>query len=174
MCVCVCVCVCVTRKVEYSFSVSLLLKSYRAVVCQNSSVHVWRISYIWGWGSHYLNTTPRARIVWAELWRCVRGVIEYGHYPTKVWSSPRVCSIQSAMILSAPHILRALRWVPPAIVILGSPPTYLTVWTAIRAVTLPFSDSIYRRLEEQLYSSYQACVGFFYETWSGVEVRQSL
>ncbi len=74
------------------------------------------------------------------------------------------------MILSVPHVLRALRWVPPAIVLLGTPPTYLTAWAAIRVVTLPFPEWVYQRLEEQLYSFYQAFVGFFYEGWSGVEV----
>ncbi len=74
------------------------------------------------------------------------------------------------MILSAPHILRSLRWVPPAAVLLSAPPTYMTAWTAIRAVTLPFPDWVYRYLEERLYGAYQALVGFFYETWSGVEV----
>lgn len=74
------------------------------------------------------------------------------------------------MILSAPHLLLSLRWVPPAVSILGTSPLFLAEWAAIRVLTLPFPRWLYVRLDTYLYSSYQAMVGFFYETWSGVEV----
>lgn len=78
------------------------------------------------------------------------------------------------MILTAPHVIRALRWIPPGVAILGSSCTFLNFWAAIRALTLPLPGWVYRRLDEMLYSNYQAMVGFWYETWSGVEVHQKI
>lgn len=75
------------------------------------------------------------------------------------------------MILTAPHLIRALRWIPPGVTILGGSCSFLNLWTAIRALTWPLPEWVYFRLEEMLYSNYQAMVGFWYETWSGVEVR---
>jgi hypothetical protein len=74
------------------------------------------------------------------------------------------------MILTAPHLIRALRWIPPGVTIVGTSCTFINFWVAIRALTLPLPGWVYRRLEEMLYSNYQAMVGFWYETWSGVEV----
>ena len=79
----------------------------------------------------------------------------------------------SEMILTAPHLIRALRWIPPGVTILGGSCTFLNLWTAIRALTFPLPGWFYARLEEMLYGNYQAMVGFWYETWSGVEVRNS-
>ena len=76
------------------------------------------------------------------------------------------------MILTAPHLIRALRWIPPGVTILGTSCTFLNFWAAMRALTLPLPGWVYSRLEEMLYSNYQAMVGFWYETWSGVEVRR--
>ena len=75
------------------------------------------------------------------------------------------------MILTVPHLIRALRWIPPGVTILGTSCTFLNFWAAIRALTLPLPGWVYSRLEEMLYSNYQAMVGFWYETWSGVEVH---
>ncbi len=74
------------------------------------------------------------------------------------------------MIVAAPHILLSLRWVPPGVAILGSAPIFLAHWTAIKILTFPLPYRFYRRLDEYLYGKYQAMVGFYYETWSGVEV----
>lgn len=73
------------------------------------------------------------------------------------------------MIVAAPHILLSLRWVPPGVAILGSAPIFLAHWTAIKILTFPLPYRFYRRLDEYLYGKYQAMVGFYYETWSGVE-----
>ena len=77
------------------------------------------------------------------------------------------------MAVSAPHLLLSLRWVPPAAVILGTAPLYLGQWTAIKLLTLPLPHHVYYRLDEFLYGCYQTMVGFYYETWSGVEVTKS-
>ena len=76
------------------------------------------------------------------------------------------------MILTAPHLIRTIRWIPPAVAILGSSCSFLNFWAAIRALTWPLPEWIYARLEEMIYSNYQAMVGFWYETWSGVEVKK--
>ena len=74
------------------------------------------------------------------------------------------------MIFSAPYILLAFRWLPPSVAIFGTTATYMTILAAIRTVTWPFPERVYRRAEEKLCGSYQALIGFFFETWSGVEV----
>ena len=73
-------------------------------------------------------------------------------------------------MLSVPHILLALRWVPPSFAIIGSSATYMTMMALLRGASWPFPERVYRKIEERLYSAYQALVGFFFETWSGVEV----
>ena len=80
-------------------------------------------------------------------------------------SGPRV-----EMLFSAPHVLLALRWVPPTFAIVGSSATYITIWAVLRGARWPLSERVYRRLDEMLYSAYQALIGFLFETWSGVEV----
>ena len=73
-------------------------------------------------------------------------------------------------MISAPHLLLSVRWVPPAVAILGQAPLFLGKWTVVRLISLPFPRPVYRWLDQNLYGSYQAMVGFFYELWSGVEV----
>ncbi len=75
------------------------------------------------------------------------------------------------MILTASHLLRELRWVPPAVIIIGSMVPFLNQWVIIRVLTLPLPTRVYQRLEERLYSNYGSVIGFFYEIWSGVEVQ---
>lgn len=75
------------------------------------------------------------------------------------------------MILHAPHVLRALRWIPPTAVLVGSTASYLTALALLWVVSAPLSKDLYARGERVVYSSYIALLGFFYETWSGVEVR---
>ena len=74
------------------------------------------------------------------------------------------------MLFSAPHVLLAFRWVPPTFAIVGSSATYITIWAVLRGARWPLTERVYQRLEEKLYSAYQALIGFLFETWSGVEV----
>lgn len=76
----------------------------------------------------------------------------------------------ASMSLWAPHLLLASRWVVPTIALTGSTPAYLTALAAVRLLTLPLPAAYYWRGEQAVYSTYQAMVGFFFETWSGVEV----
>ena len=74
------------------------------------------------------------------------------------------------MILHAPHLVLSLRWIPPCAVIIGCSPLYLVKWSAVKLLTFPLPRRAFVWLEDLLLSNYSALVGFFYETWSGVEV----
>ena len=87
---------------------------------------------------------------------------------SSIRNDPRV---DSEMLFSAPHVFLALRWVPPIFAIVGSSATYITIWAVLRGARWPLTERVYQRLEEKLYSAYQALIGFLFETWSGVEVR---
>ncbi len=78
------------------------------------------------------------------------------------------------MIFHLPHLVLSLRWIPPCAVLIGYSPLYLSKWALLRIVSLPLPRRIYTWLEETLCSNYQAMMGFYYETWSGVEVRPSV
>ena len=92
-------------------------------------------------------------------------LLSYAEKQVKYTGGPRV-----EMLFSAPHVLLALRWVPPTFAIVGSSATYITIWAVLRGARWPLSERVYRRLDEMLYSAYQALTGFLFETWSGVEV----
>ena len=53
---------------------------------------------------------------------------------------------------------------------MGSTATYMTAWALLQCASLVLPARAASRLERRLYSSYQAMVGFWFETWSGVEV----
>lgn len=74
------------------------------------------------------------------------------------------------MIFSGPVLVRWLRWVPPAFVIMGSTTTYMTGMGLLAVAGLVLSARASSRLEMALYSSYQRMIGFWFETWSCVEV----
>lgn len=75
------------------------------------------------------------------------------------------------MSLWAPHLLVVARCVVPTTVLVGTTATYLTALAAIRVLTLPLPREYYWRGEQAIYSVFQSVVGFFFATWSGVEVR---
>ena len=96
--------------------------------------------------------------------------VEVGlRFPSTTYYVPS-CGCASDAMFSAPFVLLSLRCVPPAVVLLGSSVTYVTAWTALRCASLVLSARAASRLEVRLYSWYQAMVGFWFETWSGVEV----
>ena len=74
------------------------------------------------------------------------------------------------MIFSGPFLFHALRWVLPAMCIIGTTATYMNAMALLQCAALVFPERAAKRLEMSLYSSYQCMVGFWYETWSGVEV----
>ena len=74
------------------------------------------------------------------------------------------------MIFSGPFIVQALRWVPPAFVIMGTTSTYMNGMALLQVVSLLLPSRTAARLEMGLYSSYQRMIGFWFETWSNVEV----
>ena len=74
------------------------------------------------------------------------------------------------MIFSGPFLVQMLRWIPPATVIIGTSATYMNVMALLNCLALILPARTSSRLETYLYSSYQRMVGFWFETWSGVEV----
>lgn len=74
------------------------------------------------------------------------------------------------MIFSGPFLVQALRWVPPAFVIMGSTATYMNGMALLQVASLLLPARTTARLELGLYSCYQRMVGFWFETWSNVEV----
>ena len=77
------------------------------------------------------------------------------------------------MIFSGPFLAQSLRWIPPAAVITGAAATYVNVMGFLQCLALVLPARAFSRLERGLYSSYQRMVGFWFETWSGVEVKTS-
>ena len=84
---------------------------------------------------------------------------------------PTIHSVEAiAMILSGPFLVHAVRWVPPAVCLLGTTATYMNAMALLQCAALLLPARVASRLEVGLYSCYQRMVGFWYETWSGVEV----
>ena len=74
------------------------------------------------------------------------------------------------MIFHAPFLLLSLRCVIPSVMILGSATSLWIFVTAAKLLSLPFRRSVYHRLDQRVTSSIISVVGYFFETWSGVEV----
>ena len=75
------------------------------------------------------------------------------------------------MIFHAPFLILSLRCVVPSIMIMGSATNFWILATAAKLFTLPFGKNAYQRLDRRLVSSMIGLVGYFFETWSGVEVE---
>ena len=67
--------------------------------------------------------------------------------------------------------LQSLKWILPAWMMLGSSPTFVSMWWAWRIVSSPLSTHVYERGDEALYNLYQKLILFFYENYTGLEVR---
>ena len=66
--------------------------------------------------------------------------------------------------------LQALKWILPAVFMLGSAPTYLLIWCGWRTFTVILPTNVYIKGDDFLYSLYQKLVLFFFENYTGVEV----
>lgn len=73
-------------------------------------------------------------------------------------------------MLSTPYLLLYLRCLPPAVCLMGTTATYMSSWALLQCAALVLPKRTADKLETALYSSYQAMVGFWFETWSGAEV----
>jgi len=59
----------------------------------------------------------------------------------------------------------------PVLCLFGSAPTFFIFWFFLRLITaIFFSEQIYRRFDDILYSLYQQFVLFFFENWVNVKV----
>lgn len=72
------------------------------------------------------------------------------------------------------EFLSLVRSILPFICLLGSAPTFFIFWLPLRLSSLIFfSQRIYRRYDDFLYSMYQRTVLFFFEHWTKTKVRSS-
>ena len=74
------------------------------------------------------------------------------------------------MIFHAPHLLLSVRWLVPAIGIFGNTTNQCMAIILYRLLTLPFSPNFIWKYHRALSSQYMSLIGFFYESWSGVQV----
>ncbi|XP_048762547.1 1-acyl-sn-glycerol-3-phosphate acyltransferase epsilon-like [Ostrea edulis] len=67
--------------------------------------------------------------------------------------------------------MQFLRWLFPATALLSAAPIHITVWAAIRFLTLPFPRRVYRSADDLLYATYQRYVLFFMHCYTGAEIH---
>ncbi|XP_060602438.1 1-acyl-sn-glycerol-3-phosphate acyltransferase epsilon-like [Ruditapes philippinarum] len=65
----------------------------------------------------------------------------------------------------------SLRWSLPTAIMIGSSPTFITLWGAMRILTLCLPRRIYTSADDCLYSLYQKLILFFFHTYTGAEVQ---
>ena len=75
------------------------------------------------------------------------------------------------MLLSLVLHMHSVRCVLPAAVLLGTAPTYVLVWGAWRLLSALLPSRFYQAVDDRLYCVYQSMVLFFFENYTGVQVR---
>lgn len=75
------------------------------------------------------------------------------------------------MLLSLVLHMYSMRCVLPAAVLLGTAPTYVLVWGAWRLLSAFLPSRFYQAVDDRLYCIYQNMVLFFFENYTGVQVR---
>lgn len=75
------------------------------------------------------------------------------------------------MLLSLVLHTYSMRYLLPGVVLLGSAPTYLLAWTLWRLLSALLPARLYQRVDDRLYCVYQNMVLFFFENYTGVQVR---
>ena len=74
------------------------------------------------------------------------------------------------MLLSALVHVHSLRWVIPAAIMLGSSPTYITIWSGWRMLSSLLPQRFYIYGDDRLYSLYQRLILYFFHTYTTTEV----
>ncbi|XP_045158698.2 1-acyl-sn-glycerol-3-phosphate acyltransferase epsilon-like [Mercenaria mercenaria] len=74
-------------------------------------------------------------------------------------------------MLSILYHAHSLRWSLPTAVMIGSSPTFITLWGAIKMLTLCLPGRFYTCTDDGLYSLYQRLILFFFHTYTGAEVQ---
>lgn len=75
------------------------------------------------------------------------------------------------MLLSLVLHMYSMRCVLPAAVMLGTAPTYVLAWGAWRLLSAFLPSRFYQVVDDRLYCMYQSMVLFFFENYTGVQVR---
>lgn len=75
------------------------------------------------------------------------------------------------MLLSLVLHMYSMRCVLPAAVLLGTAPTYVLAWGAWRLLSAFLPSRCYQAVDDRLYCIYQSMVLFFFENYTGVQVR---
>lgn len=75
------------------------------------------------------------------------------------------------MLLSLVLHTYSMRYLLPSVVLLGSAPTYLLAWALWRVLSALLPARLYQRVDDRLYCVYQNMVLFFFENYTGVQVR---
>lgn len=75
------------------------------------------------------------------------------------------------MLLSLVLHMYSLRSVLPAAVMLGTAPTYVLVWGVWRLLSAFLPSRFYQAVDDRVYCIYQSMVLFFFENYTGVQVR---
>lgn len=75
------------------------------------------------------------------------------------------------MLLSLVLHTYSMRYLLPSVLLLGSAPTYLLAWTLWRVLSALLPAHLYQRVDDRLYCVYQNMVLFFFENYTGVQVR---
>lgn len=76
------------------------------------------------------------------------------------------------MLLSLVLHTYSMRYLLPSVLLLGSAPTYLLAWTLWRVLSALLPARLYQRVDDRLYCVYQNMVLFFFENYTGVQVRR--
>lgn len=76
------------------------------------------------------------------------------------------------MLLSLVLHTYSMRYLLPSVLLLGSAPTYLLAWTLWRVLSALMPARLYQRVDDRLYCVYQNMVLFFFENYTGVQVRR--
>lgn len=66
----------------------------------------------------------------------------------------------------------SMRYLLPGVLLLGSAPTYMLAWTLWRVLSALLPTRLYQRVDDRLYCVYQSMVLFFFENYTGVQVRR--
>lgn len=75
------------------------------------------------------------------------------------------------MLLSLVLHMYSMCCVLPAAVLLGTAPTYVLAWGAWRLLSAFLPSRFYQAVDDRLYCIYQSMVLFFFENYTGVQVR---
>lgn len=77
------------------------------------------------------------------------------------------------MLLSLVLHSYSMRYLLPGVVLLGTAPTYVLAWGFLRLVSALLPARFYQRMDDRLYCVYQSMVLFFFENYTGVQVRSA-